>query len=62
MHIWIITAIGFSASKDDLKTQTAAWHRGDCYRHRMKKLTVIFTVVVRVFTPHPALKMRDVTL
>ena len=62
MHIRVVVVVGFSASKDDLKAQTAAWHRGDCYRHRMKKLTVIFLVVVRVFTPHPAFKVRDVTL
>jgi hypothetical protein len=28
----------------------------------MEKLTMVFGVIVRVFTPHPALEVRDVAL
>ena len=62
MHIRVVVVVGFSASEDDLKAQTAAWHRGYCYRHRMKKLSMICIVIVGVFFSYPALKVRDIAL
>ena len=62
VNIRLVGVVGFSACEYDLKAKAPTRHCGNSDCHRMKKLTMIFLVVVRVFTPHPALEVRDVAL
>jgi hypothetical protein len=63
MYVWlVIIIIRLSAREDYLKRQAASWHRRDSNSHRVNKLAVILLVIVRVFLPHPALKVWDIAL
>ena len=62
VNIRIICSIRLASRKYHLKAQTPAGHGSDSYRHSVKKFTVILQMIAGVFSPHPALEMRYVTL
>jgi hypothetical protein len=62
MNIRLIVVVCLCSGKNNLEAKASRRHGGDRNRHSMKKLSMILLVIVRVFLPNPAFKMRDITL